>query len=138
MSYIETTAATAPIIAALQPYLTAAATAFVGGVITLAAAVYRKWTGIQIDAANLAAIKAAAETEAGKAVAAAADNLVNARIDVGSPIVTAASDAIARRLPELIKASGITTDDIDLLIAGEIGKLQARMTVATVPAVPLT
>jgi hypothetical protein len=136
MSDTATTAAAAPIIAALQPYLTAAATAIVGGMITLAAAVYKKWTGIQIGAANLAAIKAAAETEAGKAVAAAADNLVNARIDVGSPIVTAASDAIARRLPDFIKASGITTDDIDHLVAGEIGKLQARMTAVTVPAAP--
>ena len=124
----DTAVAAAPFVAALQPYLTALATALVGGAVTLFARAFSKSTGVQVDAANLAAIQAAAETEAGKAVAAAADNLATQRITVDSPTVKEAADAIAVRLPDLLKASGVTPDQIDHLIAGEIGRLQATMT----------
>jgi len=124
----DTAVAAAPFVAALQPYLTALATALVGGAVTLFARAFSKWTGVQVDAANFAAIQAAAETEAGKAVAAAADNLATQRITVDSPTVKEAADAIAVRLPDLLKASGVTPDQIDHLIAGEIGRLQATMT----------
>lgn len=130
-----TAVAAAPFVAAAQPYLTAAATAIVGASVTFAARAFSKWTGAQIDAGYVAAIKSAAETEAGKAVAAAADNLATAKIDVGSPSVCNAANAIAGRLPDVLKASGITPDALDHLIAGEIGKLQARMT-AVAPGKP--
>jgi hypothetical protein len=130
----DTTIAAAPFVAALQPYLTAAATAIVGGAITLAAATFRKWTGVQVDAANLAAVRAAAEDEAGKAVAAAEDNLAARKIDVNSQVVAEAARAIANRLPEELKASGVNPGDLNHMIAGAIGQLQAQMTVATQPA----
>ncbi len=130
----NTAVAAAPFIAALQPYLTAAATAIVGGAITLAAAAFRNWTGVQVDAANLAAIRAAAQDEAGKMVASAEDNLATRKIDIGSPMVASAADSIAARLPDELKASGVTPDELDHWIAGEVGKLQARMTVAAPPA----
>ena len=135
MSDAATAVAAAPFVALLQPYLTAAATAIVGGAITLGAAALRKWTGVQIDAASIAAIHAECATEAGKAIAAATDNLATAKIDVNSTLVAAATDAIAQRAPELLKAAGLTPDDLDHIITGEIGKLQARMTsVAPSPA----
>jgi hypothetical protein len=133
MTEPATTVAVAPFVAAVQPYLTAAATALVGGAITLAATAFRKFTGFQIDAANLSAIQAAAAIEAGKAVAAASDNLATARINVGSTIVVGAADSIACRMPEVLKAAGVTPDELEHLIAGEIGKLQASMTAHSAP-----
>jgi hypothetical protein len=130
----DTAVAAAPFVAVLQPYLTAIATALVGGAITFGAAAVRKWTGYQIDAANLAAIKAAASTEAGKAVAAADSSFATAKIDVGSNVVQDAAEAIARRMPALIQAAGVSPDEIEHLVAGEIGKLQAAM--VTVPPEP--
>jgi hypothetical protein len=130
----ENTVAVAPFVAALQPYLTAAATAIVGGAITLAATTFRRWTGVQIDATNLAAVRAAAEDEAGKAVAAAEDNLATRNIDVSSQVVAEAARAIANRLPDELKASGVKPGDLNHMIAGAIGQLQAQMTVATQPA----
>jgi hypothetical protein len=130
----DTTVTVAPFVAVLQPYLTAIATALVGGAITLGAAAVRKWTGYQIDATNLAAIKAAAETEAGKAVAAADSSFATAKIDVGSTVVQEAADAIARRMPAVIQAAAVSPEEIERLVAGEIGKLQAAMvTVAPEP-----
>lgn len=136
MTDSATAVAAAPFIAALQPYLTAAATAIVGGAITLAAAAFHKWTGVQVDAANLAAIRAAAQDEAGKMVAAAEDNLASRKIDVDSGMVKEATDSVASRLPEVLKASGVTPDELDHLIAGALGQLQARMTVAPAPPAP--
>jgi hypothetical protein len=118
----------APLVAAIQPYLTAAVTAAVGVVVPLAFAELKRLTGLQVDQANVAAIQAAAQTEAAKAVAAADDNLASAKIDVSSPIVGTAVSAIAARLPAEIVATGIQPKDIaDLVVAG-IGKLQAQMT----------
>ena len=131
----DTAVLAAPFVAALQPYFTAAATAIVGGAITLAAAAFHKWTGIQIDTASLAAIRAAAQDEAGKMVAAAEDNLATRKVDVGSPMVSTAADAIAERLPAELKASGIAPEDVEHMIAGAVGQLQARMT-SVPPAVP--
>jgi hypothetical protein len=128
----DTTVTAAPFVAVMQPYLTAIATALVSGAITLGAAAVRKWTGYQIDATNLAAIKAAAETEAGKAVAAADSSFATAKIEVGSKIVQDAADAIARRMPAVIQAAGISPAEVEQLVAGEIGKLQATM-VAVAP-----
>ena len=128
MTDTATAVAAAPFVAALQPYLTAAATAIVGAAVTLAAGAIRKWTGLKVSQANVDAIRAAAQDEAGKAVAAAADNLATVKIDVGSPVVTAAADAIAARLPDLLKSSGVSPAALDHMIAGEIGRLQARMT----------
>ncbi|HZZ63819.1 MAG TPA: hypothetical protein VFE63_22090 [Roseiarcus sp.] len=136
MTDTATAVAAAPFVAALQPYLTAAATAFVGGAVTLAAGAIRKWTGLRVSQANVDAIRAAAQDEAGKAVAAAADNLATAKIDVGSPIVSAAADAIAARLPDVLKSSGVSPGDLDHIIAGEIGRLQASMTAVYPPATP--
>ena len=134
MSDPATTVAAAPFVALLQPYLSAAVTALVGAAAPLLAAAFMKWTGIAIKQGAVDQLRHAAEIEAGKAVAAAADNLVSRQIDVHSQIVRDAADAIAARLPSALEAAGVTTDAVQHLVTGEIGKLQARMTVASVAA----
>jgi hypothetical protein len=118
----------APLVSVLQPYLVGITTTVVGAAITLAARAFTKWTHIQIAAAVLAKVQDAAEMEAGKAVAAATDNLATRKIDVGSQVVADATDAIIKQMPNAVKASGLTVDHVDSMVAGAIGQLQARMT----------
>ena len=84
----------APLVADLQPDVSAAVAAVVGGLIALALALLRKLTGIVIQQAFVEQIERAAATEAGKAVAAAADNLANTQINVGSKLVADAANRI--------------------------------------------
>jgi len=130
MSNPATAVAAAPFVAAIEPYLVDLATLIVGGAVTLAAAAIHKWTGVAVSSTAVEAVRRAAATEAGKLVAAAADNLAARQINVESLLVKQASDALAERLPDLLKSAGITPDALDHLVAGEIGKLQAQMTSA--------
>ena len=133
MTDTATSVAAAPFVALLQPYLTAAVTALIAAAVPLAVSALSRMTGIALSQSALEQLRQAAECEAGKAVAAAADNLATAQIDMHSALVHDAADAIAARLPEVLRAAGVTPDALDHLIVGEIGKLQARMTVAAVP-----
>jgi hypothetical protein len=125
----------APFVALAEPYFAAIASTAVPVLIGIAVNAFARWTGVKIDAAYQAKIEAAAATEAGKAVAAAADNLSSRQIDVGSKVVADAADKImdAPHLQEAIAATGATPERIAAIVAGEIGKLQATMT-STSPA----
>ncbi len=122
----------APLVADLEPYVSAAVAAVVGGLIALALALLRKLTGIVIQQAFVEQIERAAATEAGKAVAAAADNLANTQINVGSKLVADAANRImtSATLKSAIDETGMTPDRLAAIVAGEIGKLQAAMTAA--------
>ena len=121
----------APVLASLLPIITPVAVAVVGAFVGLAAAAFTKLTGVKINAIYLGAAKSAAETEAGKIVAGAADNFATRQIDVGSPIVAAAANAVALRIPAVMKATGLTPEALASMIVGEIGSLQATMTLAS-------
>src|SRR5574337_1049676 len=122
MSNPATAVAAAPFVAAIEPYLVDLATLIVGGAVTLAAAAIHKWTGVAVSSTAVEAVRRAAATEAGK--------LAARQINVESLLVKQASDALAERLPDLLKSAGLTPDALDHLVAGEIGKLQAQMTSA--------
>jgi hypothetical protein len=126
MTDSSTAIAAAPFVVALQPILTAAATTIVGAAVTFAVALFAKYTGVTLQASYVETLRGAAETEAGAAVAEAADNLAGRSIPVDSPIVVAAAARIGAGLPDFMKAAGVTPDDVARLVAGEIGKLQAQ------------
>ncbi len=83
-----------------------------------------------------ARVASAAANEAGALVAAASDNLATRSIPVGSPMVADAARRIQSALPGVMNATGLTTTDVAAMVAGEIGKLQARMTAQPTPAPP--
>jgi hypothetical protein len=85
----------------------------------------QKYLHLQINAQAQATLQAAVSTEAGKLVAAAADNLVNKQVDVGSSIVAEATDSLLKRAPDILKNTGLTVNDVDHMIAGAIGAFQA-------------
>lgn len=124
----DTALSAAPFVAALQPIAQAIVAAVVSGAITIGVALLSKWTGVTVRQSYVAALRRAAQDEAAKAVAAAADNLAKRQIDVRSPIVVSAAKAIANKLPAELKATGIGPEDVANMVAAEIGKLQASMT----------
>jgi hypothetical protein len=136
MSDTSTAIAAAQIVAALQPYMIAAATTIIGGAIAVGVALLRKFTGIVLQQAFTDRLERAAATEAGKVVAAAADNLAKVQINVGSKVVADAANNIlsSKTFERAIEATGMTPTRMAAMIAGEIGKLQANMT--SVPATP--
>ena len=124
----------APVLAALSPFLQAVAAAVASGAVTLALAMFARWTGVTINAAHADSLRKAAQTEAGVLVAEAVDDLASRSVPTNSPAVAAAAERIATTLPDAIKALGMTPDALARLVAGEIGKLQAQTTAIATPA----
>jgi hypothetical protein len=133
MSDIASTIFMGPIVETLRPVISASVTAIVGVAITLGVALLKKWTGVTLQSAYVASPRQAAQTEAGVLVAEAADNLSSRSITVTSPPVAAAAARIATAVPEVVRAVGKTPEDLSHLVAGEIGKLQARTPPVSVP-----
>lgn len=125
----------APIVEALRPMMSDIVTATVGLAVTFGVALLKRWTGVTLRSAYVNSLRQAAQTEAGILVAEAADNLSSRSITVGSPAIAAAAARIAAAMPEAVRAVGKTPEDLGRLVAGEIGKLQARATAIAVPAV---
>ena len=125
----------APIVEALRPMMSDIVTATVGLAVTFGVALLKRWTGVTLRSAYVDSLRQAAQTEAGILVAEAADNLSSRSITVGSPAIAAAAARIAAAMPEAVRAVGKTPEDLGRLVAGEIGKLQARATAIAVPAV---
>jgi hypothetical protein len=123
----------APLIEALQPYISAIAGSVVlalGGLVFAAL----KGAGIAVASAYQTQIETACANEAGKLVAGALGNLATAQVNVGSPGIAAAANAIvsasAPALARAVSATGLTPELAASIIVGQIGKLQATMTSA--------
>lgn len=129
------TVSAAPVVNGVEPLIVALANAIIAGTAVLAASLLQRWTGAKLDANALATATAWAQSHAGAAIAASASNLTTAQIDVGSPLVADIVTQMTGAIPSVLAAAGLTPDRVALLVAGEIGKLQARMTsVAPAPA----
>lgn len=126
MTDTATAIAAAPLVAALQPFLTAVATTLIGVAVPFACAKFAEWTGFAFQAAAIQRLTAEAQTEAGVAIAEAGDNLASRAIPVGHPIVVAAAARIVATLPTVMVAAGVTPASVARMVAGEIGKLQAQ------------
>ena len=124
MTDASTAIAAAPLVAVLQPFLTAVATTLIGVAVPLACAKFAQWTGFAFQAAAVERLTAEAQTEAGAAIAEAGDNLSSRAIPVGHPIVVAAAARIVKTLPSVMAAAGVTPEGVARMVAGEIGKLQ--------------
>lgn len=118
--------AVAPIISAVQPFLTAVATTLIGIAVPIACAKFAQWTGFSFQTAAVQRLTAEAQTEAGAAIAEAGDNLASRSIPIGHPIVVDAASRIVATLPAVMKAAGVTPDGVARMVAGEIGKLQVQ------------
>ena len=115
----------APIVALIEPTLAYAATAVTTAAVPYALYIARKYLHLQISAQAQARLQAAVSTEAGKLVAAAADNLATKQVDIGSAIVVGATDSLIKRAPKILADAGVTQIDVDHMIAGAIGAFQA-------------
>ena len=123
----------APFVEALKPYIDLAVTTLIGCAVTYAATLFRRWTNIKIDDATLSKITTATQTQAGLAVAKAADNLAGHSIDAHSAQVAQGTLFVANALKAELAASGITPDDVAHMIAAEIGKLQTQAPTVVTP-----
>lgn len=125
--------AAAPIVDALRPIISAVVTTIAGVAVTFGVALLTRWTGVTLQTTYVDSIRQAAQTEAGVLIAEAADNLSSKSIPVGSPAIAAAAARIAVAMPEALKAVGMTSDALQRVVAGEIGKLQAQSATISVP-----
>ena len=123
----------APVVTALAPLINALVMSVVGSAIIYAVALLHRKTGIDIDAANVDAIRKAAATEAGMLVAASETNLAGEKFTVSSPVVAAAAKTVMDALPAAIRATGLTPNGVAKIVAGELGRLQAAPTALTQP-----
>lgn len=118
------------LVADAEPYVVA----LIGVVVTAAGAFLsaeiRRYTGLAVSQALLAKVERYIEDKAAQQVAAAADNLTHAEIDVKSPIVADIVAKIVAALPSELKALGLTPTAVAHKVAAAFGRLQAGMTAA--------
>lgn len=118
------------LVADAEPYVVA----LIGVVVTAAGAFLsaeiRRYTGLAVSQALLAKVERYIEDKAAQQVAAAADNLAHAEIDVKSPIVADIVAKIVAALPSELKALGLTPTAVAHKVAAAFGRLQAGMTAA--------
>lgn len=116
------------------PYFQILALAFATAVLTWAANAFTKRTGIQISQSAIDQISALAKSEAGALVAKASDNLTTKSFTIGDPVIVNIANKLIANFPDLMKKAGLAPADIQTLVLGHIGSLQATMTVANTPA----
>ena len=112
----------APWVALVQPYLIAAVTAAVPVLLGIAVNKFTQWTNIKIDNETRDRFTKAAQTEAGAIFAKGGAEIATKSIDVKSAEVASAANAIAQNLPKLVAATGMTTERLSTIVAGEVGK----------------
>jgi hypothetical protein len=127
MSAVVTASA---LVADAEPYVVA----LIGVVVTAFGALVtrevRRFTGLAVDQAILAKVERYIEDKAAQAVAAEADNLAHASIDVKSPIVADIVTKIVAAIPGELAAVGLTPAAVAHKLAAAFGRLQASMTAA--------
>lgn len=128
----------APLVADIQPYVTALVTAVIPIAVGYGAFLLKRWTGYAATQADLATVSAVAQTKAGQMVAAASDNLAGRSITVNSPAVLSAARAMGEEMPRVVAAMGLTPGKLAEIVAGEVGKLQAKAAPTPVAIVPPT
>ena len=127
----DTVIAARALVADAEPYVVA----LIGVVVTAAGAVIsaeiKRYTGLAVDQAMLAKVERYIEDKAAQQVAAAADNLAHAEIDVKSPIVADIVTKIVAAIPVELNALGLTPIAVAHKVAAAFGRLQAGMTGAS-------
>jgi hypothetical protein len=126
--------AVAPIFDALTPIVVQVVGVVIAAAITFAAARFSAATGYQFKAGALARITAMAQSEGGAWILAEKDNLANRSIPVNSPQIAAIANKIAQALPGEMNSLGFTPSHVAMIVAGELGKLQASMTSVSAPS----
>lgn len=137
-----TTVDAAPLIAVIQPYLTAIATALVTAIFSVILAQVNSLLkrmglsqGLQIDAQHRDALRVACASAAARIFAKLDGGAATMKFDVGSPFVAAEAQAIITKVPDAISYFGLSPDGVAQKVVAEFGKLQATAQSAT-PVVP--
>ncbi len=136
MTDSSTASAAAPLVAAVAPYIVAAASVAVPALVGWGLAELRKLTGIQVEKSAADKLDKLIEDEVGALVAGASDNLATATLRVGSPLVAAVANKVVAGAPEILAKAGVDPADVAGMVAGEIGKWQASMTRVSPPPAP--
>lgn len=126
-----------PLIEALLPYIVTALGGIITALATLIVAKINKSTNMKINDQNVSTVIRAFQTEAGAMAAGAADNLGKKVFTIKSPEVAAAIVSAEKRIPDAIQAlknNGASPEDLQKIMVGEIGKLQATSAAPVVVA----
>ena len=125
------TVALAPIVQLLEPLVQTAVVAALGVVGSWVIYLAGKWCHIQLDQAAVNTVVAKAQTIAGQLIAGDANNLAGKSVTIKDPRIANAASSIVEKLPAAMRLAGWDEDRIAKLIAGELGKLQAKQPIAT-------
>lgn len=129
----DTTIAAGALIVDAQPYIVALASVAISAASAVAVALLKKYTGIALAQALTDKVDAYLADLAAKEVAAAADNLATAKINVGSEMVQDLTTKALRDLPGELGKLGLAPSDVASKLTAEFGRLQASMTAVPVP-----
>jgi hypothetical protein len=126
--------ATSSLVAVAEPYVVALIGVVVTAVGAFISAEIKRYTGLAVDQAILAKVETYIEDKAAQEIAAAADNLAHAQIDVKSPIVADIVSKIVAAIPAELNAVGLSPTAVAHKVAAAFGRLQASMTAAPAKA----
>lgn len=119
-----TTIELGPLIQFVAPIAASVASGMISLGVAYGLVLLKRMTGVSVDAAEVAQVRAFANDQAGKAIAASASNLAHESITVASPQVIAGVQLAQSVIPALLKSTGITPEHVAGMITAEIGRLQ--------------
>jgi hypothetical protein len=137
MTDTSTAVSLAPVVDALQPYVTVAVTTIIGIAITYAMALLRQYANIHFNQSFVDAMTAEADKQASILVAKASDNLANQSVNAHTPVIAEAANYVAKNMPTILKNAGASTDDFAHTIAAAIGNKQIIMAAGTTAVPPV-
>jgi hypothetical protein len=120
--------AASSLVADAQPYVVALIGVVLTAVGALISTEIKRYTGLAVDQALLVKIERYIDDKAAQQIAAAADNLGHAQIDVKSPIVAEIVAKIVAAIPAELDAVGLTPTAVAHKVVAAFGRLQASMT----------
>jgi hypothetical protein len=124
----NTIIAAGALVADAQPFVVALIGVALTALGALISAEIKRYTGLAVDQALLAKVEKYIEDKAAQQIAAAADNLGHAQIDVKSPIVAEIVARIVAAIPAELNSVGLTPTAVAHKVAAAFGRLQASMT----------
>ena len=118
----------APIVAAVSPWINAAAIAATNGVIAIAVALVAKYLGVSFGPDAATKLDGIADNLVSSAIAAAENNLATGQFNVQSPLVVSLTSKLAAAAPAIVAKLGYQPQDLAAVITAAIGRAQSSMT----------
>lgn len=114
-----------PIFEIVRPYIVEIVSGAVLALLTWVAALFQRWTGIQIEARHRDALHSAAMTGVSSALTKAGYRLNDLTVSTRSYVLTDAANWVVKSVPDAVTYFGLGPDKVAAIVESKLGQLIA-------------